>query len=147
MWVRDKAPVQPEPGATDGFLLRVSFLPSSRTNPQWMHVVLAPNQLDPSGATTIDWYVPSPDGRLVAVSLSENGSESGTLYFYDAASGQRRADRVPRVHGPTAGGSAAWDGQGTGVFYTRYPRPGERSEADLGFYQQVYFHRLDTPAE
>ncbi|HXI51678.1 MAG TPA: hypothetical protein VNH84_09235, partial [Candidatus Saccharimonadales bacterium] len=132
-----------EPPAQQPILITLS----SVTNLQSTRVILDPNQLDPSGATTIDWYVPSPDGRLVAVSLSENGSESGTLYFYDTASGQRRSDRIPRVHGPTAGGSAAWDGQGTGVFYTRYPRSGERPEADLGFYQQVYFHRLDTPAE
>jgi prolyl oligopeptidase len=33
------------------------------------------------------------------------------------------------------------------VFYTRYPRPGERPEADLAFWQQVWFHRLGTPVE
>ncbi len=118
---------------------------SSVTNLASERVVLDLNQLDPKGGTTIDWFVPSPDGRLVAVSLSENGSESGTLYLYDTATGQRREDVIPRVHGPTAGGSAAWNADGTGVFYTRYPRAGERPEADLSFYQQVYFHKLGTP--
>jgi len=33
-----------------------------------------------------------------------------------------------------------------GVFYTRYPHEGERPEADRNFYQQVWFHRLGTPA-
>ena len=28
-----------------------------------------PNVLDPSGATAIDWYVPSPDGSRVAVAV------------------------------------------------------------------------------
>ena len=37
-------------------------------------VLLDPNELDPSGKTTIDFYEPSLDGQLVAVSLSENGS-------------------------------------------------------------------------
>ena len=81
----------------------------------------------------------------VAVSLSENGSESGSLHIFETATGRRRADVIPRVHGPTAGGSAAWRADGTGLFYTRYPRQGERAEADLSFYQQVYFHKLDTP--
>jgi prolyl oligopeptidase len=120
---------------------------SSVTNLASEQVILDLNQLDPKGGTTIDWFVPSPDGRLVAVSLSENGSESGTLYLYDTATGQRQADVVPRVHGPTAGGSAAWNGDGTGIFYTRYPRAGERAEADLSFYQQVYFHKLGAPTE
>ena len=33
-------------------------------------VVVDPNSIDESGATTIDWYVASPDGAHVAVSLS-----------------------------------------------------------------------------
>jgi prolyl oligopeptidase len=120
---------------------------SSVTNLSSEHVILDPNKLDPKSGTTIDWFVPAPDGKLVAVSLSENGSESGTLYLYDATTGQRRADVVPRVHGPTAGGSAAWNVDGTGIYYTRYPRAGERPEADLSFYQQVYLHKLGAPTE
>ena len=46
---------------------------------------------------------------------------------------------------PTAGGSAAWNADGSGVYYTRFPRKGERPEEDLNFYQQVYFHKLGTP--
>jgi prolyl oligopeptidase len=49
------------------------------------------------------------------------------------------------VQYPTGGGSAAWNADDTGIFYTRYPRPGERPEADLHFYQQVWFHKLGTP--
>lgn len=120
---------------------------SSVTNLSSEHVILDPNKLDPKGGTTIDWFVPAPDGKLVAVSLSENGSESGTLYIYNTTTGQRRADIIPRVHGPTAGGSAAWNAEGTEIYYTRYPRAGERPEADLSFYQQVYLHKLGAPTE
>jgi prolyl oligopeptidase len=108
-------------------------------------VVLDPNQLNARGTTTIDWAVPSPDGKLVAVSLSENGSEEGTLHFLDVATGQMRTDRIPRVQYPTGGGSVAWTPDSTGVHYTRYPHAGERAEDDLNFYQQVWFHRLGTP--
>jgi len=120
---------------------------SSVTNLASERVILDPNVIDAKGTTAIDWYAPSPDGRLVAVSLSENGSESGTLYIYDTATGRRQPDVIPRAHGPTAGGSAAWNADGTGIYYTRYPRKGERAEADLAFYQQVYFHKLGTPTE
>jgi prolyl oligopeptidase len=120
---------------------------NSVTNLESERVILDPNKLDPKGTTTIDWFVPSADGALVAVSLSENGSESGTLRIYETATGRHRPDVIPRVHGPTAGGSAAWNADGTGLFYTRYPRQGERPEADLSFYQQVYFHKLGTPVE
>ena len=109
-------------------------------------IVLDPNKLEPKGHVAIDWFVPSPDGKLVAVCLSEYGSEEGTLHFYSTETGLALPDRIPRVQRPTAGGSAAWEQDGAGVFYTRYPHPGERPEADLDFYQQIHRHRLGTPA-
>ncbi|HEV7404293.1 MAG TPA: prolyl oligopeptidase family serine peptidase [Chthoniobacteraceae bacterium] len=108
-------------------------------------VVLDPNELEPKGQVAMDWFVPSPDGKSVAVCLSENGSEEGTLHFYRTDTGEHLADRIPRVQYPTGGGSAAWTPDGTGIFYTRYPHAGERAEADLNFFQQIYFHQLGTP--
>ncbi len=107
--------------------------------------ILDPARLDPSGKTAIDFYVPSRDGRRVAVSLSQGGSERGDVHLFDVDSGHEIGDVVPRVNGGTAGGSVAWTADGGGFFYTRYPRPGERPAADLDFYQQVYFHRIGTP--
>jgi len=107
-------------------------------------VVLDPNALDAKGTTTIDWFVPSLDGKRVAISLSKGGSEDGTLHFYEAATGRALSDTIARVQYPTAGGSAAWNADGSGIYYTRFPRKGERPEADLNFYQQVYFHKLGT---
>jgi prolyl oligopeptidase len=108
-------------------------------------VVLDPNVLDSKGTTAIDWFVPSLDGRRVAVSLSKGGSEDGALHFYETATGTALPDTIAHVQYPTAGGSAAWNADGMGIYYTRFPRTGERPEADLNFYQQVYFHKLGTP--
>jgi prolyl oligopeptidase len=108
-------------------------------------VVLDPNEIEPKGQVAMDWFVPSPDGKLIAVCLSEHGSEEGTLHFYRTENGEHLPDRIARVQYPTGGGSAAWTPDGTGIFYTRYPHKGERPEADLNFFQQIYFHRLGTP--
>jgi prolyl oligopeptidase len=114
--------------------------------PALRKVVFDPNAWNTNGTTAMDWFVPSRDGRLVAISLSENGSEDGVLHFFDTATGQALPDIIPGVQYPTGGGSAAWKADGTGIFYTRYPHAGERPEGDLHFYQQVWFHRLGTPA-
>jgi prolyl oligopeptidase len=108
-------------------------------------VVLDPNVLDTKGTTAIDWFVPSLDGKYLAISLSKGGSEDGTLHFYETATGKSLSDTIAHVQYPTAGGSAAWNADGTGAFYTRFPRKGERPDADLNFYQQIYFHKLGTP--
>jgi len=108
-------------------------------------VVIDPNALDAKGTTAIDWFVPSLNGKYVAVSLSKGGSEDGTLHFYETATGKALPDIIAHVQYPTAGGSAAWNGDGSGIYYTRFPRKGERPEADLNFYQQIYFHKLGTP--
>ena len=107
--------------------------------------VVDPLALDPSGKTAIDFYEPSPDGRLVAVSLSQGGTESGTLSIYEVATGRPLPDRIARVNGGTAGGSVAWLPGGEGLLYTRYPREGERPAADLGLFQEVWLHRLGEP--
>ncbi len=109
-------------------------------------VVFDPNTYNTNGTTAMDWYVPSLDGKMVAISLSEGGSEQGTLHFFDVDTGKKLPDEIERVQYPTGGGSAAWTADGKGILYTRYPHQKERPEADLNFYQQVWFHRLGTPA-
>ncbi len=110
-------------------------------------VLLDPMELDKKGGTAIDWFVPSPDGKLVAVSLSKGGSESGDVHLYDAETGKPTGEVIPRVNNGTAGGGLAWAADGKGFYYTRYPRGKERPPEDLDFYQQLYFHALGTSTD
>jgi prolyl oligopeptidase len=122
----------------------IVLLPSL-TSTEGMRTLVDPNVLDPTGHTAFDWFVPSPDGSKLAVSLSESGSEAGTLHVYDVATGRETGDVIPRVQVGTGGGSAAWTADSRGLWYTRYPHEGERPKEDLDFYQQVFFHTLGTP--
>lgn len=113
-------------------------------DPARARVVLDPNQLNPKGTTAIDWFVPSPDCKLLAVSMSENGSEDGSLHLVDAVTGKEVGPVIPRVQYPTGGGSVAWAADGRGFWYTRYPGPEAPAERQH-FYQQIYFHKLGEP--
>ncbi len=107
--------------------------------------LIDPNVMDPAGHTAIDWYVPSFDGTKIAVSLSKNGSEDGTLHIYDVATAREIDTPIPNVQYPTGGGAVAWTTDGTGLWYTRYP--GDAApEAERHFNMAVYFHKLGTPA-
>ena len=116
-------------------------------DPASARVLLDLNALDRTGKTSMDFYAPSLDGKKVAVSISKDGSEVGDLHVYDTATGKELPDTVAHVNGGTAGGSVAWNKDGTGFFYTRYPRGTERAPEDMSFYQQVYFHKLGTPVD
>jgi prolyl oligopeptidase len=133
--------IKREPPKQQPFLI---VLPSADSVAQ-ARVLVDPNQMDSKGTTAIDWYVPSPNGKLVAVSLSRGGSEAGDVHLFDTVTGARVHEVIPHVNGGTAGGDLAWMPDASGFFYTRYPKPGERPPADLDFFQQVYFHKLGTP--
>lgn len=106
--------------------------------------LIDPNTLDAQGSTTIDWFEPSQNGELVAVSMSRHGSEQGDVSIYRVADGEQLDVVVPRVNGGTAGGDLAWLADDSGYYYTRYPHDGERPDEDMHFYQQVYLHLLGT---
>lgn len=116
----------------------------SADHPDTARVVVDPNTIDEHGHAAIDWFIPSHDGKRVAVSISSGGSESGDLHIFDVR-GKLVEPPIKRVNGGTAGGSMAWFPDDSGFYYTRYPREGERPSEDLDFYMQTYSHTIGTP--
>jgi prolyl oligopeptidase len=109
-------------------------------------VVYDPNTASASGSIAVTFYVPSFDGKRVALAVSENGSEDSAGTVLDTETGVQLSDRVPRVNFATAGGSLDWKADGSGFFYTRYPQGNERPPEDANFFQQIYFHKLGEDA-
>ena len=120
------------------------ILLDAKGDPASKRVLIDPNTLDPSGHTAIDWYVPSPDGTKLAVSLSQGGSENGTLHVYDVATLKEIEPPIDRVQFPTGGGSVAWNEDGSAFWYTRYPDHSQ-PESEWHFNMATYSHRLGTP--
>lgn len=58
-------------------------------------VLLDPQQIDPSGLTTVSWTAPNKDGALMAFGMYKSGDENSTLYLMDVESGEWLADVIP----------------------------------------------------
>jgi prolyl oligopeptidase len=101
-----------------------------------------PDEILPDKDANIDLFEPSPDGKRVAVALSIEGREEGTLRVYDSETGKETGDVIPRVTS-SSGGSVAWKGDGSGFYYTRHLDPA----ATKGCRQPLYFHKLGTKTE
>jgi prolyl oligopeptidase len=108
-------------------------------------VLVDPGEIGAGGSASIGWHRPSPDGSLVAVSLSTQDTHDASVHVYQARSGQLTGAPVPLG---SALGSLAWAADSSAFWYTRHQSPGARSGGDVGFYQKVWYHRLgDSPAE
>jgi prolyl oligopeptidase len=104
------------------------------TKPETAKVVIDPTA-NGKATTSIDWFVPSPDGKRLAISISEGGSESGTLHLV-GLDGKDLETPIPNVQHGTAGGDVAWTPDGKAIYYTKY--------TDGNFYVQVWFHALGS---
>ncbi|MCU0311303.1 MAG: prolyl oligopeptidase family serine peptidase [Acidimicrobiales bacterium] len=103
--------------------------------------LIDPARLSDDPTAAIDWYHPSPDGSRVAYGLSTGGDERSTLAVLDVASGHHLPDRIPH----TRAASMAWEPDGAGFFYTRYPDPDAVGPGEAEYGRHVRYHRLGSP--
>ncbi|MCK4342963.1 MAG: S9 family peptidase [Phycisphaerae bacterium] len=101
-------------------------------------VVLDPNEFSADGTVSLDWWYPSPDGALLAYGKSTGGSEMSTLYLRDVKTGANLDLVIPH----TRHAALAWDADGGGFTYTRYPAPGTVPAGDEHYYRHIYYHKL-----
>ena len=100
-------------------------------------VLLDPADRAADAAVAIDWFEPNDDGSLVAIGLSEGGTEDSTLHLLDVATATLSELRIDH----TRACSVAWRADGSGFWYTRYP------EGDQ-YHRHVRHHTVGTdPAD
>ncbi len=104
-------------------------------------VLLDPNALSADGTVAVGSTTFSDDGRYMAYSLSESGSDWIRWRVREIATGK---DLLDEIRWSKFSG-AAWLKDGSGFFYSRYDAP-KAGEALTGVNknQKIYFHRLGT---
>jgi prolyl oligopeptidase len=99
-------------------------------------VLFDPNSEQANGPVALDWYYPSPDGRLLAYGISRDGSEDSVLRVRQVDSGLDLDDEILRARHA----SVAWTPDGSRFYYTRYPLdalPGEER-----YHRRIFEHVL-----
>lgn len=100
-------------------------------------VLLDPNKLSKDATVALGEFVPSPDGRLLAYSLSDGGTDWRTWHFREVATGKDLPDVLRHIKFVPV----AWTADSTALYYARYPQKADGSGDDTK-QREIYWHKL-----
>jgi prolyl oligopeptidase len=89
-------------------------------------VLLDPNLLAADGTISIGGYVLSPDGRKLAYSLSDGGTDWKTWRAIDVETGENIGDALEGMKFS----SISWSADSNGFYYSRYPHSTENADSN-----------------
>jgi prolyl oligopeptidase len=104
-------------------------------------LLIDPNAWAKDGATALDDWAPSKNGKLLAYLIQDGGSDWRTIKVKDATTGKDLPDEIKWAKFT----DISWVGS-KGFLYSRFPEPkaGEAFQ-QLNKNHAVYFHRIGTP--
>lgn len=112
------------------------FADSLQAEPQ---VLFDPNSASQDATVALARYVPSPDGKLVAYSISDGGTDWEIWKFRRIGQNVDLPDELRY----TKFWQLSWAEDGSGVYYSRYPRRADNdARGDDQGQPVVHFHRL-----
>jgi prolyl oligopeptidase len=105
-------------------------------------VLLDPNKLSKDGTIAVSSYEPSEDGKLLAYSLSEDGSDWVEFKVRNVNTGEDLSDHLKWIKFS----GASWTHDSKGFFYGRYDEPKTKEElTGANYYKKLYYHTIGTP--
>jgi prolyl oligopeptidase len=103
-------------------------------------LIIDPNEWAKDGATALDQWEPSPDGKLLAYAIQDGGSDWRTIRVMDTTTGKTIGDDIKWAKFT----NIAWVGN-QGFLYSRFAEPPKGQEFQaLNENQMLYFHRIGT---
>ena len=104
-------------------------------------MILDPNTMSADGTVAVSGVQASPDGKLLAYSISASGSDWQEWKVRDVETAQDLSDHLKWVKFS----GVSWTLDGKGFFYCRYDEPKGDSLKATNYFQKIYFHQLGTP--
>lgn len=104
-------------------------------------MILDPNTMSTDGTVAVSGVQVSPDGKLLAYSISASGSDWQEWKVRDVETGKDLSDHLKWVKFS----GVSWTTDSKGFFYSRYDEPKGDTLKDTNYFQKVYFHKLGTP--
>jgi prolyl oligopeptidase len=103
--------------------------------------LIDPNGWSADGATALAEWTPSEDGKLLAYSIQDGGTDWRSVRVMDVATGKIHTDELKWLK---YSGSVSWAKDGSGFYYSRFPEPAGHAYQESTFNNRVYFHKLGT---
>ncbi|HEY6642299.1 prolyl oligopeptidase family serine peptidase [Povalibacter sp.] len=105
-------------------------------------VLLDPNKFSGDATVALGEFVPSPDGKLLAYSLSDGGTDWRTWHVRDVATGKDLPDTLRYMKFR----EVAWTADSKSLYYARYPLRAD-GKGDDSKQTSIYRHRLGSTQE
>jgi len=103
-----------------------------------------PNPLSSDGTVAVVSWDASPDGKWLAYGLSKAGSDWQEFRVREVDTGKD----LPEVLEWIKFATPSWTADGTGFYYSRFPRPEAKAALTSANYnQKLYYHRINTSQE
>ena len=104
-------------------------------------ILLDPNTFSLDGSLSMSTFMPSPNGKLLAYGVRDNGSDWQTFRLRDVESGQDLSDTLSWIKFS----GITWTKDNAGFFYCRYDKPEEDVLMTKNAEHQIYYHKITTP--
>lgn len=111
------------------------------SNPE---ILLDPNVLSLDGTASVNFSVPSFNGKLLAYGVSQSGSDWVEIKVRDVETKEDLPDTLQWVKFTTV----TWLPHNEGFFYCRYAKPKDKAKYQgVNTHHQIYYHKLRTNQE
>ncbi len=109
---------------------------------QASRILLDPNTWSKDGATALAEWKPSRDGKYVAYTVQDGGTDWRTIKLIETATGRVLEETLDWAKFT----DLAWDRDSKGFFYSRHPaNPKGKDFTSAVYDHQIHYHRIGTP--